>query len=184
MSYLKTHAEYSISPMKKVIDGVLIVEGKSDVSYLSQYVDTLFFITNGYDLNDEKIDFLSRASKVNKLIILTDPDEAGEEIRNKLKSKINGIFDAKIEKDVRKSYKKTGVAEARIENVMKTLEPYIVSEAINRDNYDLMSLISLSENPEAKRQQIIDKYRLIKGNNKSLENQLRILKISKEELWK
>ena len=44
--------------MKKKIDGVLIVEGKTDVSYLSSFIDTFFLTTNGYDLSEEKIDFL------------------------------------------------------------------------------------------------------------------------------
>ena len=82
--------------MNKInIDGVLIVEGKDDVSYLSSFVNALFFTTNGYDLCEEKIAFLLEASKRNKLIIYTDPDEAGEMIRNRLKSLINPVFEAK-----------------------------------------------------------------------------------------
>ena len=50
--------------MNKIyIDGVIVVEGKSDVSYLSSFVDSLFFITNGYDINNEKIEFLINVSK-------------------------------------------------------------------------------------------------------------------------
>ena len=91
--------------MNKIkIDGVLIVEGKADVSYLSNFVDALFFTTDGYDLNEEKINFLKRAAKINKLIIYTDPDEAGETIRNRLKNQINPVFEAKSEKIIRKSY--------------------------------------------------------------------------------
>ena len=65
--------------MNKInIDGVLIVEGKDDVSYLSSFINALFFTTNGYDINTKKIAFLKEAAKVNKLIVFTDPDEAGE----------------------------------------------------------------------------------------------------------
>ena len=104
MSFIKTHVAYLKSMNKINIDGVLVVEGKDDVSYLSSFINALFFTTNGYDLNEEKIDFLSRAAKVNKVIIYTDPDEAGETIRNRLKNQINPVFEAKSEKIIRKSY--------------------------------------------------------------------------------
>ena len=91
--------------MKNNFDGVLVVEGASDVAYLSSFINALFFITGGYDINDQKLEFLTRVSKVNKIVILTDPDEAGQAIENKIKNKINGVFVAKISKNSRKSYK-------------------------------------------------------------------------------
>ena len=52
--------------MNKInINAVLIVEGKEDVSYLSSFINALFFTTNGYDLNEEKISFLKEAAKRN-----------------------------------------------------------------------------------------------------------------------
>ena len=42
----------------------------------------------------------------------------------------------------------------------------------------------IRENPQKVKDIIIQKYHLISGNNKSLENQLNILKITKEEVWK
>ena len=169
--------------MKK-INGVLIVEGKSDVSYLSSFIDTLFFTTNGYDVSEDKITFLKEAVKKNKLIIFTDDDNAGEKIRNILKSKINGVFEAKITANSRKNYLKNGVAESSKEVILEALKDYFTEDSPFKENYDLNGFISLSDNPREKRMEIMTKYRLVEGNNKSLENQLRILKISKEELWK
>ena len=170
--------------MMKKINGVLVVEGKSDVSYLSSFINTLFFTTNGYDINEEKIAFLKEAVKVNKVIVFTDDDKAGETIRNKIKTEINGVFDAKIDANSRKDYLKNGVAEASKESILKALDPYFTEDGPNKVDYDLAGFISLSKDPSSKREEIIKKYRLIDGNNKALENQLRILKISKEELWK
>lgn len=171
--------------MKKInIDGVIVVEGKEDVSYLSSFLNALFFITNGLDINKEKIDFLKRASEKNKIIVMTDNDPAGETIKKKIKQEINAIFELKISGKARNNYKKHGVAESEKEEILKELKPFIIDKAINQIDYDLISLISLSDNPSDKREQIIAKYRLIHGNNKSLENQLNILGISKEKLWK
>lgn len=168
--------------MNKIkIDGVLIVEGKEDVSYLSSFIDAHFFITNGYDLSKEKIDFLNQASKVNTLIIFTDPDKAGEEIRKKISELVCNVKHARSEDNRRKGYKKHGVAELTKEEVIKALSPFITNE-FERQNYDLSSLISLSDNPKGNKEKLIKKYRLIDGNNKYLENQLNILKIKAEEV--
>ena len=171
--------------MNKInIDGVLIVEGKADVSYLSTFVNALFFTTNGYDLSKEKIEFLKEANKVNKLIIYTDPDEAGEMIRNKLKTEISGVFEAKSNRITRKFQKKCGVAELDIEEVIRSLSSFVADKQIEVYNYNFATFISLSKNPQETRQLIINKYRLIDGNNKSIENQLNILKIKPQEVEK
>ena len=134
--------------MNKInIDGVLIVEGKDDVSYLSSFVNSLFFTTNGYDVNEVKITFLKEAAKVNKLIIFTDPDEAGERIRNALKTKIKPVFEAKCEKIVRKDKKKSGIAEMERDAVIAALKDFITTTEIKRYNYHLSNLISLGNNP-------------------------------------
>ncbi len=169
--------------MNKInIDGVLIVEGKDDVSYLSSFVNALFFTTNGYDLSKEKITFLKDASKVRRLIIFTDPDEAGEEIRNKLKNQIPGVFEAKCEKIVRKNKRKTGVAEMERTAIVDALKDFATNEECLTVDYHLSSIISLSKDLARSKQRLIDKYRLIKGNNKFLENQLNILKIDEQEI--
>ena len=179
-----THAAYLESKMKKKIDGVLVVEGTSDVAFLSSYFEALFFITNGLDVSEEKLDFLSRASKVNKIIVMSDPDEAGQTIENKIKNKINGVFTSKIKKNQRKNYKKSGVAESSIQEVESALKDFVTEDELFNQNYELSTLISLDKNPSEKRQEIANRFGLIIGNNKSLENQLRILKITREELWK
>ena len=168
--------------MKVKIDAVLVVEGKSDVSYLSSFIDALFFITNGYDLNASKIDFLKRASRNKKIIIFTDPDDAGEEIRKKLKLEINDVFEAKINKNSRKNYIKKGVAESNKQEILSALEPFITNTPVIRRNYQLATLLSLSDDTNKNKQRLIERYRLINGNNKSLENQLNILGIDEEEI--
>lgn len=169
--------------MNKInIDGVLIVEGKDDVSYLSSFINVYFFITNGYDLSKEKIDFLNYASKRNKLIIFTDPDDAGNNIRKKLKENVSPIYEAKVKLVIRKNKKKTGIAEIEKEEIMSSLKEYISDKEINKNNYRLSSLISLSDNPKEKREKLIKKYHLVRGNNKLIEEQLNILKIDVAEI--
>lgn len=167
--------------MKYNLDAVLVVEGKSDVSYLSIYINAYYFTTNGYDINDTKLDLLSRASCYRKIIILTDPDDAGETIRNKIVTRIKPAIVIKIEKNSRKNYKKSGVAESHIEEIISLLKPHFINEQIKIIDYKLNQSL-MGENGSALKEEIIRKYRLINGNTKSIENQLNILDVSKEEI--
>ena len=180
----KMLVDYLTSMNKYYLDGVLVVEGKDDVSYLSSFIKTLYLTTNGYDISKEKIDFLSRVAKVNIVYLLTDNDEAGEKIASTVKSEIKEIFEIKTAKMFKNSAKKRGVAEtdktAIIEAFGNKLENY--KGQSEKVDYDLVSIISLSKEPEIIKQRIIDDYRLINGNLKFLENQLQMLKISKEEI--
>ena len=173
--------DYLTSMNKVYIEGIIVVEGKSDVSYLSSFIDSLWFITNGYDINEEKLDFLKRVSEVNRIIVLTDNDKAGLEIENKIKSEIPSVFTVKTNKIIRKNYIKAGVAETDKEEILRALDQFIGSEKLV-ENYNLTNIISLSSNPEKTRKQIVNDYRLINGNNKYLENQLRMLKVNAKEI--
>lgn len=179
------HVDYLTFMNKYYLDGVLVVEGKSDVSYLSSFIKTNYFITNGYDINDEKIDFLSRVAKRRKVIIMTDNDKAGEDIAEKIKSKINTVFVIKSAKITRKSYKKCGVAETDYNAIVDALKDHLTENKIeldNKPNYRLSHIISLSKNPEIIKNRIINDYRLIYGNIKFLENQLQMLGIEPNEI--
>lgn len=169
---------------KYYLPGVLVVEGKSDVSYLSSFISTLYFITNGYDINEEKLDFLNRVFKLNSIYILTDNDEAGKNIEEKIKNKINGVFTLKTPKIPRKNSKKLGVAETDKDAVVETLKPYLEVDKgqLVKTDYQLANVISLSNKPQETRNKIINDYRLIEGNNKFLENQLQMLKVDPQDL--
>lgn len=171
--------------MNKIyIPGVIVVEGKEDVSYLSSFIDSQFFTTNGYDVSKEKIDFLKRVNEVNRVIILSDNDEAGVQISNKIKSEICGVIVIKTAKLTRKLYKKSGVAETKKDEILKALSPYTSDNKKENDNddYELNRIISLSQNPGEMKTKLITDYRLIVGNNKFLAQQLKMLKISPEEI--
>ena len=170
---------------KYYLDGVLVVEGKSDVSYLSSFIKTHYFITNGYDLSEQKLEFLARVSQVRKVIVMSDNDKAGEDIANKIKNKINKVFVVKSAKIPRKSYKKCGVAETEYEAIIDALKDHLSEykkELDIKPDYELTSIIALSENPEIVKNRIINDYGLIYGTNKFLENQLQMLGVKTNEI--
>ena len=177
--------DYLIFMNKYYLDGVLVVEGKSDVSYLSSFIKAHYFITNGYDLTEQKLDFLSRVSERRKVIVMSDNDKAGEDIANKIKNKISKVFVIKSAKIPRKAYKKCGVAETEYEAIIDALKEHLTEykkELDVKPLYELNSIICLSENPEIMKNRIINDYRLIYGTTKFLENQLQMLGVKPSEI--
>lgn len=72
----------------------IVVEGRYDKNTLSQIVDAPIFQTDGFGImkNGEMLSFLRKAAQKRGLIVFTDSDGAGFQIRNYLKSAIPGAF--------------------------------------------------------------------------------------------
>lgn len=70
----------------------IVVEGRYDKNTLSQIVDTTIFQTDGFAVrnNREMLALLRKAAQKRGLIVFTDSDGAGFQIRNYLKSAIPG----------------------------------------------------------------------------------------------
>ena len=100
--------------MKKYLKFPLIVEGKEDASYLSNYIASEIIVTNGYELDSSLISYL----KDKEVIVMTDPDEAGKQIRNRLNGVLNKVHN--VEVDISKCIrgKKNGIAECQIDEIL------------------------------------------------------------------
>ena len=96
------------------LNRILVVEGKEDASYLSNYIDSEIVFVNGYELSEANISY----SKNRPVILLLDPDEAGKIIRKKLNLLLNDVIN--IEIDIKKCTRgiKNGVAECEIDEVL------------------------------------------------------------------
>ena len=167
--------------MKKYLDGVLLVEGKEDASYLSNYIASEIVVINGFDIKDSLISYL----KNKRVIILTDPDEAGLKIREKLNKKLSNVVNVEI--DINKCSRgvKNGVAECQIDEIMDILSPFFIedpqSDPLVTPN-DLF-VLGISENKNL-RQFVCKELALGKCNNKTLLKRLNLNHIKVEELEK
>ncbi|MGI6751760.1 MAG: ribonuclease M5 [Anaerovoracaceae bacterium] len=66
------------------IDEIIIVEGKDDESAVKAAVSAEVIVTRGYGIAKETWDRIERAYRGPGIIILTDPDYAGEMIRKRI----------------------------------------------------------------------------------------------------
>lgn len=167
--------------MKKYLDGILVVEGKEDTSYLSNYIESEIVTVQGYELSDTIISYL----KDKRVIALLDPDEAGKTIRKRLNEKLNNVIN--IEIDINKCTRglKNGVAECEIEEIMSKLEPYITEKACKTPLFDSYALyeLGISENKQL-RDYVCTKMNLGKCNNKQLLKRINASNVQLDQLKK
>ena len=124
-----------IQLMKIYLNGILVVEGKEDSSYLSNYIESEIVVVNGFELSSDTISYL----KDKHVIALLDPDESGEKIRAILNQKISNISNVCVSIDKCTRGIKNGVAECQIDEILSQLKKFAI------DNPNLSSDIKQSD---------------------------------------
>ena len=66
-----------------LIKEVIVVEGKDDIAAVKKAVNEEMIATGVFGINDKVIARIKEAQKRKGVIVLTDPDFAGEKIRKK-----------------------------------------------------------------------------------------------------
>lgn len=165
--------------MKKYLDGVLVVEGKEDASYLSNYIESEIVTVQGYEISQSTIAYLEHK----KVIILTDPDEAGKKIRERLNNYLKNAINVEIDLKQCTRASKNGVAECRIEEIMSKLEPYFTQKPRKTPIFNSFILydLGISNNKEL-RTYIGERLSLGSCNNKQLLKRLNDSNIQLEQL--
>ena len=104
-----------------MIKEVLVVEGKMDVVAIEKAVEADCIITEGFNLKPQTLKNIEQAYKKRGIIIMTDPDMAGERIRSYLKRRFPQakhafvpVADATANDDI-------GIEQAKPEAIRKAL---------------------------------------------------------------
>lgn len=165
--------------MKLYLKGILVVEGKEDASYLSNYIASEIVVVNGFEIPESTISYL----KDKRTILLLDPDEAGLKIRKQLKNLLPNSVD--IEIDITKCNRgsKNGVAECQIDEILSKLHRYVDDEVKSSSDITESDLYNLGliGNREL-RKKVCDKLNLGSCNGKALYKRLLNNNISLEQL--
>ena len=124
------------------IKETIVVEGKSDVIKLSNYIKANFIITNGTHLSKTTLELIRKAQATSGVIIFTDPDHPGTYIRNKINEAVSGCKNAFIIADDARDKHKVGVEHADQETIMKALATLVTYEK-HPERFDLEQLRNL-----------------------------------------
>ena len=169
--------------MKQLFNGVLVLEGSNDASYISSFMEVITVITNGYDIPKEEMDFLINLPDDKQIYLLTDSDSAGKQIRDKLHNLLPKVHDLYVDINRCNKNNKHGVAECDKEELLKVLSPYLINQE-KKDNIAIVDLYKLGIDNKAKRDFIAKELHLGKCNNKILLKRINYLGIQLKELEK
>ncbi len=169
-------------------DCLFVVEGKTDIDFLSSFLDSNFYSVNGSAVNENDVKYLKNVENSKKIIILTDPDFPGMKIRNYLNMNNIKCYNAFVKKSLSIKHGKVGVAESTKDEVLRAINsiniPKEKSEKKNFiSNYDLIELKLIgNENSNKLREIVSEKLSLGYCNGKQFLKRLNMFDISKKEL--
>lgn len=104
-----------------MIKEVLVVEGKMDVVAINKAVEADCIITEGFNLLPRTIKNIKAAYEKRGIIILTDPDFAGERIRSYLTKRFPQAKHAFIPVEEATAHNDIGVEQASPDSIRKAL---------------------------------------------------------------
>ena len=104
-----------------MIKEVLVVEGKMDVVAIDKAVEADCIITEGFNLKPQALDSIAKAYQKRGIIIMTDPDSAGERIRRFLTKRFPEAKHAFIPKEDATANNDIGIEQASPEAIRRAL---------------------------------------------------------------
>lgn len=125
-----------------MIKEILIVEGKMDVAAINKAIDAECIITGGFTLNKRTLANISAAYEKRGIIILTDPDPAGERIRRFLTSKFPNAKHAYVPKIEATANDDIGIEQASPESIRTALSKVRTLELNPREEFTAAEMIN------------------------------------------
>lgn len=171
--------------MKMKINEIIIVEGRNDLINLKKYIDAEIIITHGYGLSNKTIELIKLAAKNKGIIILTDPDFAGEQIRKKINKIIPSAKHAFIPVEDAKKENNIGIENASGESIIEALSKvHSFVESTNKEfsTSDLLKYNLIGSNNSSYRRNFLGKKLGIGyANGKQFLNRLNGYGINRDE---
>lgn len=171
-----------------MIKEVIVVEGKEDTRRLREVYEGIYTIeTGGSALNEQTIELIKHAQQTRGVIILTDPDYPGMQIRSIINERVPGCQNAYVNREEAKDHKtgKVGVEHCSKETIQKALANItrINSKPTSVQYYDLMALGYVGKPySQALRQVVSEALRLGHNNAKQFYRKVLMFNISYETL--
>jgi len=168
------------------IKEVIVVEGKSDYTFLKSFLDVEIIITNGSEISKETLDLIKKANDTTGVIILTDPDYPGIRIRNIISDYIGNCKHAFIEKHKAIKGKKVGIAETKKEDILSALENVVTFKDIKEGDIQYGDLYELGfigkKDSKQKREKVANYYHLGWCNGKNFLKRLNMFNIDIDKI--
>ena len=170
--------------MKPTIKEAIVVEGRDDITAVKAAVDAEIYYTHGYGFGKKLIKTLKEVEKRNGLIIFTDSDYVGSQIREKIAKEIPTAKHAYLSQKVSTKNGDIGVENASPEEILKALKASRATEFKKSTEYTMRDLIEnnlVSDDASKRREELSEILKIGHGNAKKTLNKLNSFGITREE---
>lgn len=120
---------------------VIVVEGKQDIVAVKKALDADCIATHGFNLAPETLNLIDKAYKKRGIVILTDPDSAGERIRRFLTKRFPEAKHAYVPRAKATAHGDIGIEQASIEAITDALAKLQCSQMEVKVEFTLQDLI-------------------------------------------
>lgn len=104
-----------------IIKEIIIVEGRDDTHAVKKSVDAVTIETHGYGINKETWQQIERAYREPGIIVFTDPDHAGEQIRRRILERFPDAKEAFLDRASASKNGDIGIENASPEAIRQAL---------------------------------------------------------------
>lgn len=164
------------------INGVVVVEGKTDTAKLKKIFKVDTIETNGLNISNDTINLIKNVAKTQRIILLLDPDGPGEIIRKKITNilgECDQVFISK--KDIDWTKTKLGVAEAYDNALIKAFK-HLTSFNVKNESISWNDYLKLELNTIIKRKKVCDYFHISICNHKQLFKRLNMMNVTFEQV--
>ena len=167
---------------------VLVVEGKSDIQRVQQALEVECIATEGFNLRKPVLSRIKDAYEKRGIIILTDPDYAGERIRRFLTKRFPLAQHAFVPREEAYANDDIGIEQASPESIRKALEVLHIESMESSELFTMQDLVqhdlSGGSSSAAMRARIGAKLGIGYGNGKQFLYRLNHYGISRDAFFK
>lgn len=158
---------------------VIVVEGKNDETRLKQILNVDIITTGGSFVTNKKLELIKKVNDVRGVIVFTDQDNKGEEIRKRIADYIGECKHAYLSKNKTFIKGQIGVEKAKKDEIIGILKDqisYFERGDLTIDDFYNLGLVGKG-NSKKKRDRVSDYFGIDKYNAKSLLQVINMLNI-------
>ena len=168
-----------------MIHEVIVVEGKSDIAAVKRAIEADCIATEGFTLRSGILKQIHVAYEKRGIIILTDPDNAGEKIRRLLSKQFPNAKHAFVPRDEATANDDIGIEQASSEAIRKALAKVHTITRSSSEEFSVADLFRAGLNgyPDSAKERAIvgAKLGIGYGNAKQFLHRLNFYGITREE---
>jgi len=167
------------------IKEVIVVEGRDDETAVKKALNVEIIITHGFGITERTFERIEAANERCGVIIFTDPDFAGEQIRQRISKRIKGCKHAFLPREEARKGDDIGIENATPESIIAALSKVHTIVDNQRKEFSLTDLVRddlNGFNSSVERRDALGKALGIGyGNGKQLLNRLNHYGITRKE---